>query len=183
MKKIIISVLTLLSILLAISASFCWSNPVVIKYFLGRARVLKKVPAIVKENGREIKNAYCFLQETSFDGKLADILVLWLPNKSSYFGRDIIMIDRKNVHAGIPNASNRGYGLLGDFLLQSENAQWYVSFSSLKAGNQDPKLEIKKDLISFVYSDYTSKKKKKIEIAIKQKNEDNKQQIFSKKQN
>lgn len=77
MKKIIISILIILSILLAIFASFCWSNPVVIKYFLGRARVLRKVPAIVKENGKEIKNAYCFLQETYFDGKPADILVLW----------------------------------------------------------------------------------------------------------
>ena len=53
MKKIILSVLILSSIILVISASFCWRNPVAIKYFLGRARVLRKVPATVKENDRE----------------------------------------------------------------------------------------------------------------------------------
>jgi len=90
------------------------------------------------------------------------------------------MIDRKNIHVGMPNAGNRNYGLLGNFLLQSENAQWYVSLSSPKAGDQDPKLEIEKNLISFVYSDYLSKELKRIEITIKQNNEYSKQQIFSK---
>ena len=170
MKKIIISILLILSIPLVILAFLYWSNPVVVKYFIGEARVLRKVPAVVKVDDGEINNAFCFLQKTYFDGKPADILVLWLPDESDYYGRDVIMIDRKNVDVGIPNFSNRHYGLLlGNFLLQSESSQWYVSFSDSKWGNQDPKLEIKKDLISFVYSRYLSKKQKKIEIMINQK--------------
>lgn len=171
MKRIIISTVLLLSILLVILAFFCWRNPAVVKYCIGEGRILRKVPSVVKVDGKKIRNAYCFLQETYFDGKPADILVLWLPDKSAYYGRDVIMIDRKNLDVGTPSSSNIGYGLLlGRFLLQSQSRDRYVSFKSLKWGKKDPKLEIKNDLITFVYSNYSpetqEEKQEQIEIMI-----------------
>jgi hypothetical protein len=145
-----------------------------VKYLIGEARVLKEAPAVVKVDGGEMENARCFLQETYSDGRQTDVLVLWLPDESEHYEREIIMIDRENTDVGQPNSSNRDYGLLlGRFLLQSESAQGYVSFRSMKWGNKDPKLEIKNDLITFVYPGYSpgrqEEKQRKIEIIIIQK--------------
>lgn len=126
-------------------------HPVVLKVAGGSARVLSPpLNAIIKVDGQEQPQAKCFRMNSYFNGKPADSLVLWVPEPSSYYGREILIVDLSNHIVGEPNSSKFDYHLFWNrFLFQSESGSLMVPLMSAKSYSQDPELMITNHLVSF----------------------------------
>ena len=104
-----------MGILLIGSAFFIYlyEHPLALKLLNGSARVLSPPMKITIKVGGPIQIiAKCFTMKTLFDDQPVDNLVLWLPNASAYYKREILIINRSEKLVGMPNASNLEYDLL-----------------------------------------------------------------------
>jgi len=126
-------------------------HPVMLKVVAGSARVLtSRVEADIRMDNLKQSGAHCLQMSSSFDGRQVDWLVLWIPDASSPYGREILIVDRANRNVGIPNSSNLQYHLLWNrFLFQSESGSFYVPLYSAKSYAQDPELVLNDHSISF----------------------------------
>jgi hypothetical protein len=92
---------------------------------------------------------------------------LWIPVGDG--DRDVIIVDRKNGEAGLPNAGDEDYWLaMNRFLFQSESGSGYVRFTSVKFDKNDPKYDFHKGYIRFEVPQYASRPTTKIEILLNQ---------------
>src|SRR4028119_842455 len=129
-----------------------YHQPIILKAATGSARILSSpVEATIKIDGEVQPAAKCFAVKSRFDGSAADNFVLWLPDASAIYGRDVFIVDRLHHDVGLPNAGNSDYYLLWDrFLFQSESGSMYVAFKSPKFAKQDPQLELGDKYIKFI---------------------------------
>ena len=107
-KRIIIAASVPL-VAFAVCAYLYNEHPLTLKLLNGSSRVLSPVRTTVKMDGQIQTTAKCFAMKTLFNGKPTDSLVIWLPNASSHYGREILMINRNEKLAGMPNSSNIQY--------------------------------------------------------------------------
>jgi hypothetical protein len=130
---------------------YLYHHPLALKLLNGSARVLSPpLKTTIKVCGQIHTTAKCFTMKTLFDDQPVDNLVLWLPNASAYYKREILMINRREKLVGMPNASNLEYDLLLNiYLFQAESGSLFTPFSSVKWDNQDPMLEITDKTIQF----------------------------------
>ena len=151
MTKILISAVALVLIGASVVAYFYKEHPVVLKVVDGSARVMSPpMNAIVQIEGQVEPRARCFKMSSHFNGQPTDSLVLWLPDSSSVYGRDILIVDRANHIVGYPNSSNLHYHLLWNRLLfQSESGGLGVPLRSAKSSSQDPGLVVSDQGVSF----------------------------------
>jgi hypothetical protein len=147
-------------------AYLCYRHPLILKVVDGSARVLSSpIDATIKIDGEAQPSARCFAVKSRFDGTPADILVLWLPDPSVIYGRDVVIVDRLHNDVGLPNAGNADYELLrGRYLLQSESGSMYASFKGPKFDSQDPQLEVRQKRITFIMPQSPVVAGKKVEI-------------------
>ena len=143
-------------------------HPLILKILNGSSRVLSPMSTTIKLNGQVQPSAKCFAMKKLFNGESADSLVIWLPNPSSHYGREILMINRDEKLAGMPNSSDKEYDLLlNRFLLQAENGSLMVPFNSAKWDNQDPQLAIADTTIEFTLPELaTDLSSKRIEVVL-----------------
>jgi hypothetical protein len=106
--------------------------------------------ADITVDGQELSQARCFRMDSYFNGQPSDSLVLWLPESSSPYGREVLIVDRSHHSVGHPNYGKDDYYLLwGRFLFQSESGSLMVSFTDPKSYAKDPELMITEHVISF----------------------------------
>lgn len=166
-RRIIISASVPL-VAFAVCAYLYNEHPLTLKLLNGSSRVLSPVRTTIKMDGQIQTTAKCFAMTTLFDGEPTDSLVIWLPNASSHYGREILMINRNEKLVGMPNSSNIQYELLlNRYLLQAESGSLNVPFTSAKWDNQDPKLEIAENNIKFTLPELdTALSSKRIEVVL-----------------
>jgi hypothetical protein len=75
----------------AVCAYLYNEHPLTLKLLNGSSRVLSPVQTTIKMDGQVQTTAKCFAMKTLFDGEATDSLVIWLPNASSHYGREILM--------------------------------------------------------------------------------------------
>jgi len=131
---------------------FLYLHPIILKAATGTARVLSSTANVtIKIDGQIDRSARCFFSKSRFDGKPADELVLWLPNRDADYGRNVLIVDRLNGNVALPNTGELDYYLLWNrFLFQSETGSGWVSFKDAKLDKQDPHLELSDKYITFV---------------------------------
>jgi hypothetical protein len=119
-------------------------HPMLLRLVIGQARLLNEDTSMsVLIEGKKSASAKCFPFKKWFNGDHADGLVLWIPQKGSNYGREILIIDRRNRAVGYGNTSDQQYHLyIGRFLIQAESGAGYISFTSAKASGEDPKYEV-----------------------------------------
>ena len=159
-------ILVCLLVLFLLLGGLFYSNPILLKTVTGTARILSNnLNATIKIDGEIRPYVKCFVVDSSFNGTPADYLILWIPEDSANYGRDVIFVDRLHHDAGLPNAGDKDYYLMWNrFLLQSESGSKYVPFSSGKFDNQITHFESSDGRISFVVPASSTLPKKKIEI-------------------
>jgi hypothetical protein len=147
-------------------AYLCYRRPLIFKMVSGSARILSSpVDATIKINGEVQPSARCFAVKSRFDKTPADTLVLWLPDPSAVYGREVVIVDRLHNDVGLPNAGKEDYELLrGRYLLQSESGSMYASFKGPKFDSQDPHLEIRPKHITFIIPRSPPHAVKRVEI-------------------
>lgn len=163
MRKLVI---VFIAACFALPAYLCYRRPIVLKAATGSARVLSSaVDATITIDGEVQPSARCFAVKSRFNGAPADSLVLWLPAPDAVDGRHVLVVDRLNKDAGLPNASDLDYYLLWDrHLFQSESGSKYASFSGPKFDSQDLRLEIGDKHIKFIMPQSPVLAGKKIEF-------------------
>ncbi len=166
-------IIKLIGIILIVGAAlffyFYTQHPIVFKDAAGSARILSPpLDASVKVDGDERPLTKVFAMKTSFDGKPIDSFVLWIPDSSAVFGRDIIIIDKANHFVGRPNSNIMDYDLLLDrYLFQSESGSLSAPFAKGER-YEDTQLEFENNTIKFkVHTMSLYLAGKKVEVNIK----------------
>ena len=122
-----------------------------LKLFTGSAQILTPNNAIIFTNEKINSKAKLFRMFKKCDGSIVDRYVLWLPSETLSSIKTIVMIDITSKDVGIPNSSDNDYKLyFGYFLLQSNNADYFISFhDGVKGYNFSPNLKILNKEIRF----------------------------------
>jgi hypothetical protein len=151
MSKLVLAGVALILTGASLFAYLYKEHPVVLKVAAGNARVLSPpMKADISVDGQEQSQARCFRMNSYFNGAPSDSLVLWLPESSSPYGREVLIVDSAHHTVGTPNYGKQDYHLLWDrFLFQSESGSLMVSFTDPKSYAKDPELAITEHEISF----------------------------------
>ena len=170
-KKQIILAASVLLVAFAACVYLYNEHPLTLKLLNGSSRVLSPpMRTTIKMDGQIQTAAKCFAMKTLFDGEPTDSLVIWLPNASSFYGREILIINRNEKLVGMPNSSNIQYELLlNRYLLQAESGSLNAPFTSAKWDKQDPQLEIAENKIEFILPELDARadvSSKRIEVVL-----------------
>ena len=150
MRKIMLAIF--LFIFASIFMFVYLKHPILLKLVYGTGRIIyPPLQRSIYIDGQLSESAKCFKMDKMFNGNPTDNLILWIPDKTNYLERRIIMVDRQNHTVGIPNYSNGSYQLIANkFLVQAESADWFIAFSNgVKGWSFDPRLVIENDTIVF----------------------------------
>jgi len=140
--------------------------PILLKIPAGTARILgSRIQVSVRVDGTLQPRARCFYVNHDFRGNSTDYIVLWLPDESGVFGREIVIIQLWPNDVGIPNSSDSDYQLIFDrFLIQSEGGEGYKSIAGPVFDRNNPQIVIAENQYSFVMPGFSGKAPRHVEI-------------------
>jgi hypothetical protein len=146
LRKLLKIILGLLIVITVTAGLTSIDHPIILKWFLGTARVIgKPIKATVYTNGQINYDIKIFHVQKYHEGTDANYYIVYTPYTSDSTGLKVFIINKKGYsYVGRPSGTSiRDYDFIAGVLFQSDVGELFTTFQNdMKGYDFDPKLTI-----------------------------------------